>query len=183
MDETSAIDLTWEGPFSFCSLLTDQKIKARFSNPGIYLWVVDQPSGTKITYLGKASGSPDLVGRHVQHYRYYISGAYSIPAWAMKSNTSWDGDWNSNANVTRTLFDRELLSSFVREAFDYASRIRIYLTLILPNDLPHLALIENALIYGVQPEENMRGKQFKPQPTLTIRNLGAIELVTILQAP
>lgn len=93
MQEELAIDLPWEGPFNFCTLLTDQKIKERFAKPGIYLWIVDQPGGTKIIYIGKASGKPNLVKRQIEQYRSYISGASGIPAWALKSKTRWKADW------------------------------------------------------------------------------------------
>ncbi len=173
MGELSSVDLLWHGPFSFETLLVDQKTRDTFSGkPGVYLWVVNQPTGPRITYIGKASGRPDLIKRHLEHYRGYISGAYFIPAWALKSKTDWNVDPYNNEHVKSILFHRDKLCSFVAEAFDYTAHIQIFLARISPKHQAELHSIEKAMIYQEQPEENQRDKKSKPETEMQLHHRG-----------
>lgn len=183
MDVLPIIDLTWEGPYSFVDFLSDASLRKRFDTAGVYLWIVNHPENKRrITYIGKASGKPDLAKRQVDHFRYYISGAYFIPDWARKSKTPWNADWVNNPEITETLTHKDKLCSFVDETFAYVSLFQIYLATVSGNDVLILPSIEKSLIYEVQPVENMRGKLKKPNQQVQTRHLGSAECTTLMSA-
>src|SRR4029077_17662876 len=82
--------LKWNGPYSFRELLSNAGHRVTFNSPGVYLWINQVRQPERISYVGKASGEPDLWTRQWQHYIAYIAGHYQLPAGAGPDGTAWE---------------------------------------------------------------------------------------------
>ena len=71
------ITLEWSGPYYFSSRSGPSIIQAAAAQgPGIYCWLAVTDRGNLPHYVGETGKS--VAGRHVEHFRAYASGVYSV---------------------------------------------------------------------------------------------------------
>lgn len=155
------VTLKWYGPFSFRSILTDQAFKDRFRVPGVYLWTETLPGGEKqLSYIGKATRSTTLWGRHLQHYASLVGGLYNIPGEFTDSKEDWIPDW-SKETVATTMLDMNRFMKVVEAGFARAEVTEIYLC-PLPESV-NLEHVERQLLYDLKPTGTKKGTISPPK--------------------
>ena len=71
------ITLEWSGPYYFSSRSGQSILQAASAQgPGIYCWLVATERGILPHYVGETGKS--VARRHVEHFRDYASGVYSV---------------------------------------------------------------------------------------------------------
>jgi hypothetical protein len=171
MDESqsSGVFFRWNGPFTFQQLLTSEALKAEFSRPGVYLWVEPRENGETISYVGRATGTPNLWTRQADHYSNFIGGRYRIPREYRRNEQAWELDFN-RPSVIETLFNLPKYQEVVEDGFAYAQRIRIFLC---PLDAAVVRDAERNLLYDLCPTETKWGTLSRPANRLHIIHTGA----------
>lgn len=163
---TGHIDLVWSRPFGFSDFVTIPEKLKDFMSAGIYLWVEEHPDGEQLSYVGKATGKPDLIQRHQQHYSNYIGGRYTIPARFRSVENDWiPGQYPNNSNI---VLDVERFVALVREAFEYTKHIKIYLAPKPGLNGQQLAVIERNLLYDLTPMGTIPGTKSEPKNRIKI---------------
>lgn len=179
MDETvPLIDLHWEGPFSIAELLSPPGCRI-YDVPGLYIWVetIDGPHSGMISYVGKATGRPSLVGRNLQHFTAAIGCLYQIPEWARAGAKRWECRLGQ-PEVTAVLFTKPKLLALVAQAFDYVTGSRIYVTPFGRD----LEVVERNLIWDLRPLDNTSGTKSAPPSRVRLRHHDATWLTSVVEA-
>ncbi len=127
----------------------------------------------RITYVGKATGSPSLSRRQLQHYMSYIGGCYFIPAAYRNSGRAWSLDV-SDTEVIETITDQSSFLPLISDCFRYVERIAIFLAI---NSEENLAPVERNLLFNIKPEDTNWGTQSPPANRITVINRGAISQI------
>ena len=158
-----------EGPFTFQQFLIDPQMRAKYSCSGVYRWDEVGDGREICAYVGKASGSPTLFQRHVQHYMGYIGGTYSIPGEYRRSGKPWALDVRDEA-VVSTLLNKEQFVLLIEEAFEYTQKLKIFLACTPPESV---SVIERNLLYQLRPTRTTWGTLTAPGQPLEISHRGA----------
>ena len=115
-----------------------------------------------LAYIGKASGSPNLIARVQHHYHEYLGCFYDIPEYA-----GLDDKWQAKLDgpaVVGTLFSEQRFVRLATVAFQYVNSFEFFLA---PRDTD-LDVIERNLIWDLQPTDNVLGKKTPPAAPLSI---------------
>jgi len=160
------LELNWEGPFNLRDFVRDQGLERRFSCPGVYIWIEGLPSGgARLSYVGKASGSPTLVQRQRQHYANMIGGLYTIPREFRDSGNDWIPDL-SRSDVAEVILYRAQFDQVIDEAFEYSNACEVYLAPL--NSADEAKRVERQLLYDLQPSGTTWGKKSPPSSPISI---------------
>jgi len=155
----SELSLYWNGPFTCRELLCSEENRKTFSAPGVYLWVDKQRDPSEISYVGKASGRPDLWTRLWDHYCSLIGGRYQLPGSACFDGRAWEMA-PDHRDVVEKVFDKSQFKRLVDDAFGYVERLRIFLCK-LDNAAP-LKMIERQLLFELKPTDTKWGTTTPP---------------------
>jgi hypothetical protein len=117
-----------------------------------------------VAYVGKASGRPNLVDRHLEHFIASIGCLYRIPAWARRSGLAWEC-FPQRPECASVLFSKERLLELVAEAFDYITSVDVYLA---PFEGALLSILERNLIWTLKPFDNGSGTRTPPTTLMEI---------------
>lgn len=166
MNDPNVLTIDWKGPFRLKDFFVDDLVKSEFNQPGVYLWVEDLPDGTdRLSYVGKAAGSPSLTKRQQQHYTNMISGLYTIPCEYRDSHEVWIPQWD-RPEVADVILDPGKYKKLVEEGFRYAAACRIYLYPTASN----VATLERNLLFVLKPTGTKQGTITEPSQRLTIEH-------------
>jgi hypothetical protein len=163
------ITLNWYGPYLFSQLIADAQLRERWDVPGVYLWIDRRGPDSTLSYVGKAAGPPALWRRQLQHYMSYIGGSYVIPKYARISGIEWSLDVK-RPGVVDTILDYGKFISLVREGYDYANNIEIYLA-ETNKSLVHI--LERILLYELCPTQTEWRTQNAPKERLQVMHAKA----------
>lgn len=167
-DSTLAVELFWHGPFTMRELLVEPTLKIRFRTPGVYLWLDHSTDPPSLSYVGRATGAPDLWTRQWQHYTFLIAGHYEIPDRARPGKGRWGMSYDEV--TAKTLFDVESYIQLVRECHAHAEHQRVYLC---PLDTTLVRAVERQLIYELQRGSASRGAATPPPRFLPLLHRNA----------
>ena len=149
-------------------ILTDLAIREQFCLPGVYIWVETLPTGKRqLSYVGKATLSTTLWGRHLQHYASLVGGLYSIPKEFGDGTNHWVPDW-SKRDVASIMLEESLFLKVVEAGFKRAVATEIYLCPL--SGEVDLAAIERQLLYELKPSGTKRGTMSPPKVGLEIEH-------------
>ena len=166
------IRLIWRGPYTFHDLILNNKDLPR-NMVGVYFHAEEISGSTYICYAGKALGSPDIIKRQREHYLHMIGGMYTIPLNYRCSKKEWVPD-DKNDEFFETIFDKNKFVELIREAYDYAHKLRIYIATeeFAKEEVP---LIERKLLFEFKPLNTYWGTTTDPNPNLNIIHDGVIK--------
>lgn len=160
------IELPWFGPFSFRDFIEASERVKDFHVPGVYLWVETGEDGERISYVGKASGRPNLLQRQQDHYTNYIGGRYRIPGSYRSGKPDWEpGQYPQNAEI---ILDYERFTELVGEAFQYVQHTTIYLAPLKDWACEDISVAEWNLLYDLKPTDTRRGTLSEPRQRIKI---------------
>jgi hypothetical protein len=174
------IELNWEGPFTFESLLKPgcksddpEHPRRKYNCAGVYIWETgDEENGDReVHYVGKATGSPSLWLRQCDHYIYQIGGRYLIPAEFTSNSKEWRCDFK-DPEVIETLFDEIAFKKVVSDGFNYSKLIRIYFAKIDPGKV---GVVERNLLYDLRPPYTKPGTKSEPKDRVKILHHGMFQ--------
>lgn len=152
------MDLHWSRGFSYSDLLRSESLRSHFKRPGVYVHT-DHRSG-KAAYVGKATGKPDLWLRQYQHYVNCIGGLSLVPAAVGRGEPyAWTPGYK-NDGIPSAILDREVVRQTVDAAFDYASKVVIYLCPLETAEAAKIA--ERELLWALQPLDTDSGTKSPP---------------------
>jgi hypothetical protein len=161
--------LHWQGPYRFQEILANSATRNDFDVPGVYLWIESAPGGDRVCYIGKATGSPSLMMRHLQHYMFYMGACYSVPGWFRNSERDWSLDLKDQ-EVVSTIFNKEKLFPLISQSLDYANHLQVFLAKA-PRDT--VKDIERNLLYDLKPSGTKGGTLTPPRVSLQIGHKNA----------
>ncbi len=162
--------LEWLGPYKLRELPQHQQ---RLECPGVYMWVERPPNDPYgfLEYAGKASGSPSLFARQIEHYHAYLGARYVVPLWAAQE---YGREWGSalhDPKVIEILFDKQKIMRVISDAFEYAHTLDFYFA---PYKGPQpLTVVERNLIWDLQPRGNSQGRRTLPGQPLDLLHKNA----------
>jgi hypothetical protein len=159
--------LIWEGPYHFDSILCSEEIYKSFNESGVYLWI-DKNQQNEVYYVGKATGSPSLSARLVQHYMGYIGGRYTMP-YHRFDNRQWSLNIK-NKNVLETILSEDKFIDVVSAGFKYVRQLEIYLSK-QPREIVNR--LERNLLYYLKPYGTKWGTLTNPEEILNIKHSNA----------
>src|SRR5262245_53001658 len=111
------IELVWFGPFSFRDFIEQSEQVKHHNIPGVYLWLERGVGGERISYVGKAGGTPNLIQRQQEHYANFIGGRYNIPGSFLDGKEGWvPGQYPQNSEI---VLNYEQFVELVRAAFKF----------------------------------------------------------------
>ena len=162
--------LDWRGPYSLRDFIADSGLKAEFNCPGVYVWTEETSDGPRLSYVGKAGGSPSLAVRQQQHYSCMIAGLYTIPKEFRKVDQDWIPKW-SDPDVAGVLLDSNRFHDLVDDGFAYAARCTVYLACL--KSLAEAKSVERQLLYDLQPTGTRWGLSTPPSTHIDISHVNA----------
>jgi hypothetical protein len=161
--DTTVVRLIWEGPYAMRDFLAPT-LRDHFDCAGVYLRI-ERFSGTeRLSYVGKASGTPSLYVRQQQHYAHAIGGLYSIPKDFRADGKLWDPKWGE-PDVNDVLLDLTRYQRLVRDAFNWASACTVYLARLPAQQAED---VERQLLYDLRPTMTRRGTKGVPAKRISI---------------
>jgi hypothetical protein len=159
------IVLRWDGPHCLRDLFGNDHLKQKFSCPGVYLWIQQYNGHQTLNYVGKASGSPTLYHRQLQHYQYFIGGLYTIPNEFRKCGKDWVPDWNKE-EVYSVLLDKSKFLDVVNEAFDCINAYSVHMAKLATAG--EAKAIERQLLFDLKPTGTKWGCSTPPAVPIKI---------------
>ena len=161
--------LIWDGPYTFLDILTLDEFRNKYkSKSGVYLWIEDLQNMKRLYYIGKASGSPCLWMRHLQHYAYAIGGIYSMPKEYTKTGIDWKPNW-WESKVSAVLLDKAKFKEIVDYGFDYTNHMRLYFA----EHSGNVSEVERQLLFDLQPTGTDWGTKSPPGNPINIEHINA----------
>ena len=173
MNEPRNLRIEWEGPFRIIDFLINQKyLKENFRFPGVYIHTTMYPDGTeKLTYVGKATGSPSLFIRQQQHYASLIGGLYQIPKEFRTSDIDWIPNWEKH-EAEKILTNKDAFKVLIDECYNYAQARNVFLAV---NKWGYsVKEIERNLLYDLNPIGTNYGTKTRTNNPIDIIHVNAL---------
>jgi hypothetical protein len=169
VDQPSAVELSWHGPFRLRQLLTDAQLKAQFDLPGVYIWKLSEDA---INYVGRALGKPTLWHRQFAHYVATIGGLYQLPDVMCADGRHWEID-HSRADVMATLLDVSRFQRIVSGGFAYIEKADVWLCPMKDVARKTIERVERTLLHDTQPTGTRHGTQSAPPVPISMSHQNA----------
>ena len=168
----SEIILTWYGPFSARDLLKENTNIQQFKVPGVYIWIEKLPVKERLSYVGKATGNPNLISRQRNHYANTIGGRATIPKEFRDNDQAWVP--NQYSGDTDVLLDYRKFVGLIYDAFQYVEKIHIYLAPLPQYSPEFLKVIELNLLYDLKPSGTIPGTKTPPKEKVKVQHKNAV---------
>jgi len=152
------------------ALDTSDDHRKRFDRAGVYLWVVAPPNDDAyVSYVGKATGSPTLLGRMRTHFVLHMGVGYSMPVpfvpqkYVVHSRSGrkrWEVNWSSDVCLN-VLADEEQVIELTRCGFRLTNAITVYVANV---DKVQVKAVERQLLWDLHPQGTDWGTKTAPAP-------------------
>jgi hypothetical protein len=164
------IHLRWSAALTYGQILGvnwAKELASQFSKkPGVYIHVDHRTS--RVAYVGKSNASTGLLERQREHYSMLVGGRYLIPDSPVDPGSfHWTPD-RRKEEYLRTILDRNEFKRIVDHAFDYAEKVRIYLSPLHSSD--DAKIVERELLFACKPLDTTWGTKSPPHQRIDLKH-------------
>jgi hypothetical protein len=177
------VNIEWEGPWRLRDFFGNDVLRERFSCAGVYLWIQHHDGLEELNYVGKASGSPTLYKRQLEHFRDCIGGRHHLPKPFRPIGTAWIPDPTTQACYS-VLLDPTRFHGLIDDAYVMIDTFKVYLarTAVFPDPKKSAKLIERQLLFDLQPVGTGWGLGSPPSELVEIIHHNATWLTEPIEA-